>query len=155
MKDYFRLLRFLRPHLGQFILASIFMILSALFDGVSLGMIVPLTDKIMTNKPIIVPAKLPSFLSNFIASINSTPQMVLLKWMIIAVFMLFLIKGIVSFIQSYLMSDIGQKVVRDIRLMLYQKMQNLSLEYFTFCTKNESINYFNILIIKCTRTLNI
>ena len=131
MKDYFRLLRFLRPHLGQFILASIFMILSALFDGVSLGMIVPLTDKIMTNKPIIVPAKLPSFLSNFIASINSTPQMVLLKWMIIAVFMLFLIKGIVSFIQSYLMSDIGQKVVRDIRLMLYQKMQNLSLEYFT------------------------
>ncbi len=118
MKEYLRLLKFIRPHAGLFALASVFMVLSALFDGVSLGMIVPLTDKIMTNKSIIVPTKLPSFLQHLIDKINATSQATLLGWMVVAVFCLFLLKGAVGFVQSYLMSDIGQKVVRDIRLAL-------------------------------------
>jgi len=131
MRNYLKLLKFIKPHLGLFIAASLFMVLSAIFDGVSLGMIVPLTDKIMTNKSIIVPAKLPPFLADFVSQINNASQLFLLKWMIVVVFLLFLLKGLVGFWQSYLMSDIGQKVVKDIRLELYKKMQNLSMDYFT------------------------
>lgn len=140
MKEYIKLLKFLKPHLGLFGLASIFMVLSAIFDGVSLGMIVPLTDKIMTNKPIVVPARLPPFLNELISKLNSTPQETLLTWLIIAVFVLFLAKGVVGFFQSYLMSDIGQKVVRDIRSALYRKMQNLSLDYFTHRRAGELVS---------------
>ena len=43
---------------------------STLFDGISLSMIVPVTDKIMTNKQIVIPTELPLFLNNFIQKIN-------------------------------------------------------------------------------------
>jgi len=140
MKDYLKLLRFIKPHMGQFLVASIFMILSAIFDGVSLGMIVPFTDKIMTNKPIVVPTKVPPFLANIISNINSTSPPVLLKWMIVLVFLLFLVKGLVNFFQSYLMSDIGQKVVRDVRQALYNKIHNLSMDYFTHKRAGELVS---------------
>ena len=140
MKGYLKLLRFIKPHGFEFILASIFMILSALFDGVSLGMIVPFTDKIMTNKPIVVPAKLPPFLANFILKINSTASLPLLKWMILFVLLLFILKGLVNFFQSFLMSDIGQKVVKDVRQVLYNKMHNLSVDYFTHKRAGELVS---------------
>ncbi|MDD5654955.1 MAG: ABC transporter transmembrane domain-containing protein, partial [Candidatus Omnitrophica bacterium] len=131
MKEYFRLLRFIRPHLGLFIVAAIAMGFSALFDGVSLSMMVPLADKVLTNKQIIIPAKLPDFVANFINLVNATPPGKLLNIMAWAVLVLFLLKGFFAFLQSYLMSDIGQRVSRDVRSMLYKKMQGLSLDYFT------------------------
>lgn len=50
MKDYLRLLKFVKPYWGIFALAIVCMGFSALFDGVSLAMIVPLADKVLTNK---------------------------------------------------------------------------------------------------------
>jgi subfamily B ATP-binding cassette protein MsbA len=107
------------------------MAFSALFDGVSLSMIVPLADKVLTNKQIILPTKLPAAVSNFIGLINSMSPLRLLNIMAFAVLILFLLKGIFNFLQSYIMSDIGQRVVRDIRSQLYKKLHSLSLEYFS------------------------
>ncbi|KPK98844.1 MAG: hypothetical protein AMJ95_01830 [Omnitrophica WOR_2 bacterium SM23_72] len=131
MRDYLRLLKFARPYSGTFLLASLFMGLSAIFDGATLAMIVPLADKVLTNKKIIIPSKIPAFLSDFIDKINNMTPELLLKYMAISIVALFLIKGIVGFFQSYLMSKIGQAVVRDIRSKLYTQLQNLSLDYFT------------------------
>lgn len=103
---------------------------SAIFDGVSLSMIVPLADKVLTDKKIILPSETPQFLSRFVELINSTPSLVLLKLMAISVLVLFVLKGLFFFVQGYLMSDIGQRAVRDIRSKLYIKLQNLSLEYY-------------------------
>jgi len=131
MRDYLRLLKFARPYLGTFLLAAIFMGLSAIFDGATLTMIVPLADKVLTNKKIIIPSKIPPFLADFIDKINNMAPEILLKYMAISIVALFLVKGIVGFFQSYLMSKIGQAVVRDIRSKLYAKLQSLSLDYFT------------------------
>jgi subfamily B ATP-binding cassette protein MsbA len=131
MKEYLRLIKFMRPHLGLFIVASVCMGFSALFDGISLSMMVPLTDKVLTNKQIIIPAKLPAFATSFIARINAIPPLTLLNTMAIVVLVLFLLKGVFSFLQGYLMADIGQKVSRDVRSTLYKKLQTFSLEYFT------------------------
>jgi len=131
MKDYLKLLKFVRPYYGLFALAIVCMGFSAIFDGVSLAMIVPLADKVLTNKKIIIPAKLPDFLANFVAKINSTPPEVLLTYMVASVLLLFFLKGVFGFFQSYFMSDIGQRVVRDIKSRLYAKIQSLSLNYFT------------------------
>jgi subfamily B ATP-binding cassette protein MsbA len=131
MKDYLKLLQFLRPYKLLFAGAIVCMGISAVFDGVSLAMIVPLADKIMADKKIIVPAKLPDFLAGLIDKINNTAPGDLLNYMLFVVLLLFLLKGIFGFLQSYLMSDIGQRVIRDIRNQLYAKIQSLSLNYFT------------------------
>jgi subfamily B ATP-binding cassette protein MsbA len=140
MRDYIKLLRFIRPYLGLFSIATVCMVFSAIFDGVSLAMMVPLADKVLTNKKIIIPAKLPDFLSNFIDKINSIPAEDLLGYMAIAIILLFIIKGIFGFFQSYFMSDLGQRIVRDIKAKLYAKFQELSLDYFTHKRGGEMIS---------------
>ena len=129
MRDYLRLLKFARPYLGTFLVASLFMGLSAIFDGATLTMIVPLADKVLTNKKIIIPSKIPGFFADFIDKLNNTPPELLLRYMAITIVVLFLVKGIVGFFQSYLMSKIGQAVVRDIRSKLYTKLQVIEHEY--------------------------
>jgi len=116
------------------------MAFSAIFDGISLSMIVPLADKVLTNKKIIVPTKLPDFLSGLVDNINNTSPEALLNYMAIAILFLFILKGLFGFLQSYLMSDIGQRVVRDIRSKLYAKLQSLSLDYFTHKRGGELIS---------------
>jgi len=140
MRDYLKLLRFAKPYLGLFSLATICMIFSTIFDGASLAMIVPLADKVLSGKKIIVPNKLPVFLSNFIDTLNNMEPRVLLMQMAIGILVLFILKGIFGFFQSYFMSDIGQRVVRDIRLRLYAKLQSLSLDYFIYKRGGELIS---------------
>jgi len=131
MKDYLKLLKFVKPYKWLFLAAIVCMGVSAIFDGVSLAMIVPLADKVLTNKKIIIPTKLPDFLANLVDKINSIPSEVLLNYMVVSVLVLFFLKGLFGFLQSYIMSDIGQRVVRDIKAKLYAKIQSLSLDYFT------------------------
>ncbi|MFH1347201.1 MAG: hypothetical protein ABIH22_00745, partial [Candidatus Margulisiibacteriota bacterium] len=66
MREYLKLFKFVRPHLGLFMLSSVCMIFSAVFDGVSLGIIMPVADIILTGKKMILPAKLPAFLSGWV-----------------------------------------------------------------------------------------
>ncbi len=140
MRDYFKLLRFIRPYLGIFIFAAVCMGFSAIFDGVSLAMMVPLADKVLTNKKIIIPAKLPDFLSNLVDKINNVPAEALLGYMAAAIVLLFIVKGVFGFLQSYFMSDIGQRIVRDIKAKLYARFQDLSLDYFTHKRGGEMIS---------------
>lgn len=140
MKDYIRLFKFVRPYTSKFIIASVCMGFSALFDGVSLAMLVPLSDKVFTDKRIIMPAKLPHFASSFLDKINDLSQLNLLGYISIFIVVLFFLKGLFGFLQSYFMNDIGQKVIRDIRLKLFSKIQTLSLEYFTHKRGGEIIS---------------
>ncbi len=140
MRDYLKLLKFIRPYMGMFLIASVCMVFSAIFDGVSLAMMVPLADKVLTNKKIILPVQLPGFLANFVDKINAITPLVLLNYMAIAIVLLFVLKGFFGFWQSYIMSDIGQRIVRDIKAQLYAKFQSLSLDYFTHKRGGEMIS---------------
>lgn len=130
MGSYFRLLGFVKPYKRTLVFAIIAMLVSSFFEVAQLSMMVPLADKVLTNKKIIVPKELPPFLSNIIDSINNSDPLKLLYLMSIIVVFLFIFKGIFNFLQSYLMSDIGQRVVRDLRSKVYAKLQDLSLDYF-------------------------
>ncbi|MBU2540575.1 MAG: ABC transporter ATP-binding protein/permease [Candidatus Omnitrophica bacterium] len=140
MKSYLRLLRFIRPYRLMLGLAVVCMIASALFDVAQLSMVVPLADKVLTDKKIVVPKQLPKGLAGFVDSINNTEPLRLLYLMAVVVVVLFILKGVFNFIQSYLMSDIGQRVVRDVRSKLYRKLQDLSLDYFTRKRSGELIS---------------
>lgn len=140
MKSYLRLLQFVRPYRGMLALAVVCMLVSAIFDVVQLSMIVPLSDKVLTDKQIVIPKQLPVSLSGFVDALNRAEPLALLHIMAIVLVFLFVFKGIFNFLQSYIMSDIGQRVVRDVRSKLYAKLQNLSLDYFARKRSGELIS---------------
>ena len=55
MAEYIRFLKFVKPHLWVMVLAIICMILSSSLAGVSLGMIIPVVDNILSGKNIALP----------------------------------------------------------------------------------------------------
>ncbi len=140
MKEYRRFVKFLAPHSGILALAIFFMAISSLFDWVSIAMIVPVLDKVFGKGKIVFPVKLSPALENAVSWINSMPSTELLSLLIIFIPILFLLKGLFNFLYSYYMSDIGQLCVRDIRNRLYEKLQGLSLEYFTKKRSGELIS---------------
>ncbi|MDD5005134.1 MAG: ABC transporter ATP-binding protein [Candidatus Omnitrophica bacterium] len=138
--DYFSMLRFTKPHRKVFALAVLFMMVTAIFDCVSIGMVLPLTDRIMIGKDIVFPHRLPAFAEEFIKHINNIPRWTLLSFIGYGIAILFFLKGLFTFLQTYYMSKVGQLVVRDIRNKIYSKLQDVSLEYFTKRRSGELIS---------------
>jgi subfamily B ATP-binding cassette protein MsbA len=130
-KDYFKLLRFLKGHVPVLVWATVCMLVSAIFDGFQLSLIIPMADKILGKGEIKLPDQAPSWLSGFIDKINAIPSEKLLFIVAIGFLIVFLVKGIFAFLQGYLMNDVSQRVMRDMRFRLYQTIQNLSLDYFS------------------------
>ncbi|MBN1587349.1 MAG: ABC transporter ATP-binding protein [Candidatus Omnitrophica bacterium] len=132
MKLYLRILRFLRPHAGLFVLATGVMLASAIFDVASLGTIIPSVDRVFSGKPVVLPAAVvvPAWVDALVARINSMSPVELLDGLIVLWAFLFGGKAVMIFLQTYLMAVLGQLVVRDIRSELYERMMNLSMGFF-------------------------
>ena len=131
MKNYFKMLRFLKGHEGRFGWAIVFIILSSLFEGVQLSFILPVVDRIFENKPIIIPNKVPVFLAHLIDKLNHMDVHTLFWMTPVCFIVLFCIKQVVSFCSDFLMNDIAQVVMRDVRSKLFERIQTLSLDYFS------------------------
>ncbi|HOD11646.1 MAG TPA: ABC transporter ATP-binding protein [Candidatus Omnitrophota bacterium] len=131
MKNYFKLLKFLKGHIKVLVGATACMLVSAIFDGFQLSLIIPMADKILGKGEITLPAQAPHWLGDFAQRINMIPSDRLLSIVAIGCLIIFLVKGIFAFLQGYLMNDVSQRVMRDIRFRLYQTIQNLSLDYFS------------------------
>lgn len=131
MREFFRLLKFLKPHLGIFVLAVVCMFASALFDGIQIAPAIPMIDNVFTGREITVARPLPGFLNRLISFVNGLPRLTLLRFIVIGFLGLFILKGFTIFIRQYLMTKVGQLVLRDIRNALYIKYQYLSLNYYS------------------------
>ncbi len=140
MNNYLKLLRFIHSYKSLFIFAFLCMGVSTLFDGVSMGMIIPVADKILTNKHIILPRGLPSVIQDFVAYLNSFDPLTLLYGSVVFLLILFILKGIILFIQGYLMNFIAQSVVRDVREKIFSKLQELSLDFYSTARTGELIS---------------
>lgn len=131
MKDYFKLLKFLKGHVSVLVWATACMLVSAVFDGFQLSLIIPMADKILGKGEIKLPGQVPPWVSNFVDQVNAIPSEKLLAIVAIGFLVIFLVKGVFAFLQGYLMNDVSQRVMRDMRFRLYQTIQNLSLDYFS------------------------
>jgi len=131
MKNYIKLLSFLKGHRKLFSVAVLTMLIASFFEGFSLSLLVPMTDRIFNNNQIVIPNKLPGFVEAFIDKLNVTEPMTLFWIFPFVVIGVLLLKHIFVFGYQYLMSDVSQRIMRDIRLRLYEKIQNLSLDYFS------------------------
>jgi subfamily B ATP-binding cassette protein MsbA len=139
-QDYLRLLRFARPYFGVLMLAALCMGVSTIFEGVTLGSIGPLTDRLLTKKEIILPGEFPEFVSSFIAYLNSIEPGVFLKVIVIFLPALFLAKGFFLFLQDYLMNVVGQGVVKNVRNQLYGKFHQLSMNFYARARTGELLS---------------
>jgi subfamily B ATP-binding cassette protein MsbA len=131
MQNYLKLLKFLKGYKSLFGVAIVFIIFSSLFEGVQLSFILPVVDRIFENKPIVVPNKVPPFVAHFIAKLNTMDPHTLFWMTPLCFIVLFTVKQVVSFFSDYLMNDIAQGVMRDVRSQLFERIQTLSLDYFS------------------------
>ncbi|MFA6320827.1 MAG: ABC transporter ATP-binding protein [Candidatus Omnitrophota bacterium] len=133
MKNYKRLIKFVFPHSWVLGMAVICMIASSAFSGVSLGMIIPLVDNIITGKKIVVPqgVVLPQVLQDLVNLANSLTPLQLLNSMILIVIVLWLLKNFFEFCQTYLMNDVAQLVIRDVKNIIYKKLLTLSMDFYS------------------------
>ncbi len=107
MALYFRLLRFVKPYWGKLLLAAIFMSGSAATNGATAFLVKPVLDKIFFEK-------------------NGT-MLVIIP---IGIILLYFTKGIFDYFQAYLMGFVGQKVITDIRNVLFMHLQRQPLVFY-------------------------
>ena len=129
MSTYVRLLRYLKPHLRVFGLAMACMAISSLLNGVQLGAIFPLADRIITDRTIPIHPWFPHWLAALVGWLNAVPPRTLVTMFALAIPLLFFVKGLFEFWQALFMNDATQRVIRDMRQALFDHVTSLSLEY--------------------------
>lgn len=102
--SYIRLLKYCLPYKKRLIFAVISMILAALFSILPPWLLKSVIDDVLVNK-----------------------QAGMLNLIVLAVILLYIGKAVFNYAQLYLMTWVGQRVIIDIRLELYDKTQRLSL----------------------------
>jgi len=108
MNTFKRLLGLGRPYSMRFLISMICMVIVGALTSSQAVLVKPILDDIFLAKN---PASL--------------------KWLPLAVVMIFLLKGICNYIQTVLMSFIGLRIVTDLRNKLYEQIQKQSLSFFT------------------------
>jgi len=107
------------------------MLVASLFNGVSIIAIIPLVDGILGGTGIPLPDRGPEMVKKIVLQINSFPKVTLLNVLAVGLIINFFLKGVFVFLYSYLMNDIGQRVGRDLRNRLYEKLSFLSLDFYS------------------------
>lgn len=130
-----RILKFGKPYKRYFVFSLFFMFLNTIFEGVSIFSIVPLMDKVLTGKKIVINTSINvpylNKLNDFLAYLSSMDRMKVFN--LIAIFMVAvtLIKGIAYFYSHVYMEKLGQHMVKDIRCKLFSHLENMSLDFFS------------------------
>lgn len=107
MDQYKRLLRFTRPYWKELVGAILCTLFVSLSTALSAWLVKPVLDDIFIRKDARLIQLLP-----------------------LGLVLLFLFKGVFDYHQSYLIRLVGQKVIRDLRDLLFRHLQGLSLGFF-------------------------
>jgi subfamily B ATP-binding cassette protein MsbA len=104
---YLRLLRFLRPYWPRLVLAMVFMSFVGSSSGLMAYLVQPVMDKIFFEK-------------------NSAMLLIIP----VGIILLVVVKGVFDYLQAYLMGFVGQRVIADIRNLVFQRLQMQPLAFF-------------------------
>ncbi len=120
MKIYRRLLRYLRPYRGRLILAAFCMVGVAGLTASLAYLVKPALDEIFLNKD---------------------QRMLYIIPLVVAT--VYILKGIFDYGQYYLMSYVGQSVIRDVREAMYLKLEEMSVGFFIRHSTGELLSRMN------------
>ena len=118
MKNYTRLLAYMRPYVKKFGLAIVCIILASAANLYVPWIIKDMIDDVLADK-----------------------NMTLLNAICIGIVVIFFLRGIFYFGQSYLVSYIGQKVIIDVREVMFRKFQRMPLAYYDRHQTGEIMSY--------------
>lgn len=118
MKNYRRLLAYIKPYLGRLGLAVICIIIAS---GANLY--------------------LPWIIKDMIDKVLAEKDMAMLNIISASIVIVFAIRGFFYFWQSYLVSYIGQRVVVDVREVMFRKFQRMPMAYFDKHQTGETMSY--------------
>ena len=118
MKNYKRLLAYIKPYLGLFGLAIICIILAS---GANLY--------------------LPWIIKDMIDKVLAERDMEMLNFISVSIVVVFAFRGFFYYWQSYLVSYIGQRVVVDVREVMFRKFQRMPMAYFDKHQTGETMSY--------------
>lgn len=133
MNNYRRMIGFVKPHLGRLYLAFFAMLMNSLLGGLPIiGLIIPFVDTILAGKPIVLPHQehIPTFILDIVYKVNSLPRVDLLNLIILWVIALSFLRLLFEYLQSYWMNGVSQKVIRDLRNAVYEKIVSMPLSFF-------------------------
>ena len=133
IRDYKRLLGFARPHLGVLLLAFICMLVYSLVNSLSPTALIPVVDNILRGSQITIPThvKTPIFIMVLVDKINALPTARLVTILLVGALIYFLLRNLFEFLQVYLMNDVSQRVVRDVKDAIYRKLLSLSMHFYS------------------------
>ncbi len=106
MSVFSRLIGYARPYTGRFVAAVAAMLFYAAASAGLVVLIQPILDKAL-------------------------PKQVDLKFWAVAILVVYFFKGVGAYFSAYLMTDIGQRVVRDLRNELFQHILGQSAGFFS------------------------
>ena len=118
MKQYLRLLQYLKPYRLRIAQAVVCMIVAAATNLYMPWIIKDMIDKVLAEK-----------------------DMETLNMICVGVIVIFFVRGFFYFGQSYLISHVGQRIVLDIRNALFAKFQRLPVAYFDRHQTGEIMSY--------------
>lgn len=107
MNIYKRMFQYVKPHWRRLSIAMICMTGTAACTAASAYLIKPVLDDIFMNK-----------------------RMDMLKILSLVVLLMFILKGVCAWGNSYLMNHVGQRIITRLRQQLYDHIQSLSLSFF-------------------------
>jgi ATP-binding cassette, subfamily B, bacterial MsbA len=125
MHDLRRLLKYLLPHTGTFIVATIAMIVVAVLEAATSALIVPIVNQAFASGNT-HPTPTPFALERLI------PASGLHAWRMIALLLLVftIVKGIAEYFSTYFMAYIGQSSILTLRQELYRHILSQSASFF-------------------------
>jgi subfamily B ATP-binding cassette protein MsbA len=146
---YWRVISFLKPYWRRMIAAVVLMLLCAIFSGFSIGMILPFINVIFSGGRLDAAAgsggqasgllaRAPQSLvsvqevvrQKVLAFYSSGSAMDTLGRICLSILVVYLLKGIFTYLLAVINADIEQRVIRDVRNKLYTHLHRLSLSYF-------------------------
>jgi subfamily B ATP-binding cassette protein MsbA len=104
-----RLLEYARPHRARLAAALAAMVVYGAASAALAALIQPIFDEVLPNRQNLLPITL-------------------------AILAVYLVKGVGSYLSGYLMTDVGQRVVRDLRNVLFRHILGQSAAFFSLQT---------------------
>ncbi len=138
LQKFLRMLRYAAPYRARITLAIACLFLIALLNAVSIGSLQPIFDGLFTQEGggsgISLPGPIRAALGDRLVHLQRFLQahrISVLTFIGGALFLVFLAKGALTYLQQLQMRYVGERVQRDIRNELYAHLQTLSLGFFT------------------------
>ncbi len=131
MSLYRRVLEQVKPYWLKLALAMLCMVFYSVLTAAQAFLVKPVFDGVFLKKE-----GVPPFVRNIIIQLHLEDfflktDMEMLRLLPFVIILLFLLKGIFNYGQSYLMNFVGLKIIADLREKLYSHLQTLSLSFFT------------------------